>query len=850
MPTIDELAPAQAASDGDLVPVSQGGIARHVTRTQLLAGMQAELAVPSGALLGRSGAGVGPIEVVRVSAPLRLEAGVLSGPARFSPGALPVGSAPGSADLVAVTQGGRDVAVPYGGLMAGLGGLNGIDLSGHGVRAPGADLRPLSEWVGDAVPVEAYGAKGDGLTDDTAAFDRAMRSGRPVRLLGRTYVLTGQWTVTQALSLVGVPGQSVLRRRVVGGGAFISIGGPAFRAYGVVFDAGQLAGDSWGVLVTQVCTEVRIERCVFQGATGATLGSGLTIQARDGLEGAGSGPRVLDCTFRNNQQHGLWVQAAGGALVEGCVAEGNGAYGIALDFNDPAFQQRARRGQVLGCRASGNQRGISIGNFNETNAEPPRWGNAHPDAVGVLVAGNYCAGNAAYGIAVAGVGMQVTGNQIEVGVGASGILATAVRSRVSENVVRGPEAPLLGQFGIDSGGSIDVEIAGNLVQDCAVGINPGGSRGCRVRGNQLCSNVWGVIVYNVETDGHGQNFGIATDGLTIEGNRIALRDGASAGQGGGIYLIDAPQGVAVVDNQIAGGSGTSPSQALWAHTDAVLVRNNGWNNQARMICNPVQVGGLAQVQVPDIIDEAMVTASPAGGIGSIVGQHQAATAGQVVYVRVTAGGTGYRSAAVTITGSGSGAQAVAHVRDGVVIGVALLAGGSGYAGAASVRIDGDGSGASATAQIGVPVPEGRRLRLHCNATVRFRRVGSLPFQDNWTGADITVPAASVVEWVGAWGGWQAVMFTGADYVAPTGDGGLVVRSAAHDVTLRPGGGGQVRIGSEAEPFGCALTLGRGSPEGQVNAPPGSDYRNLDGGVGSTLWIKRIGTGATGWFAVA
>jgi hypothetical protein len=36
----------------------------------------------------------------------------------------------------------------------------------------------------------------------------------------------------------------------------------------------------------------------------------------------------------------------------------------------------------------------------------------------------------------------------------------------------------------------------------------------------------------------------------------------------------------------------------------------------------------------------------------------------------------------------------------------------------------------------------------------------------------------------------------------------------------------------------------------VAAPPGSDYRNLAGGVGSTLWVKQTGTGNTGWFAVA
>ena len=130
------------------------------------------------------------------------------------------------------------------------------------------------------------------------------------------------------------------------------------------------------------------------------------------------------------------------------------------------------------------------------------------------------------------------------------------------------------------------------------------------------------------------------------------------------------------------------------------------------------------------------------------------------------------------------------------------------------------------------------------------RVGSSPFQDNWTGTDILVPQASVVEWVGTWGGWQAVSFPLGDYLAPSGDGGFGVRSVANDVVMRPGGRGRLRVSSDGEPAGFACLLGRGSPAGVVVAPAGSDYRNLDGGVGTTLWVKRAGSDASGWIAVA
>ena len=42
--------------------------------------------------------------------------------------------------------------------------------------------------------------------------------------------------------------------------------------------------------------------------------------------------------------------------------------------------------------------------------------------------------------------------------------------------------------------------------------------------------------------------------------------------------------------------------------------------------------------------------------------------------------------------------------------------------------------------------------------------------------------------------------------------------------------------------------GQGSPEGVVEAPVGTLYTRTDGGVGSTLYVKQVGTGNTGWSA--
>jgi hypothetical protein len=47
---------------------------------------------------------------------------------------------------------------------------------------------------------------------------------------------------------------------------------------------------------------------------------------------------------------------------------------------------------------------------------------------------------------------------------------------------------------------------------------------------------------------------------------------------------------------------------------------------------------------------------------------------------------------------------------------------------------------------------------------------------------------------------------------------------------------------------CGVLNGRGTPEAVVSAPVGTLFRRLDGGAGTTLYVKESGTGATGWRA--
>ena len=783
MPTIDQLEAALATTDADAVMLSQNGVAKRASRAQFLAGLQSQLLMGPTRLLGRTTAGVGAPEAVAIGAGLTLASGLLSATATPSL---------------------------------------------------------------DSVRPEDYGAVGDGTTDDTAAFSAAAGSGKPIRLGARTYIVNGQWTISQAsCTILGVPGASVLRRATqTGNGAWIAIQCADFQAYGVTFDANgvMVNQDSWGVFVASSCASARFTDCGFINAIGSVQGCGLVLQG-----GANATSHIVTgCKFVGNALHGLWVQACAGVRVAACLAHDNGRYGICADFNDPTFQRKVSLLQITENRCWANQRGINVGNFNATNLQPPVWGNANPDAVAILVEGNICHDNSIYGIATAGSLISVVGNLLSNNgvnvVGGGGILANVEYSRIASNIISG-----IGTYGIDVGGSIACDVSDNQIQSPFIGINAGGGTNIRLTANYLqeCS-AWAIVVNNVEADGSGQTFGIASTNTAITNNWIAI-----ASTGSGIWLHDGPQNVLVARNEFLGS--VSADHCLRAETDSYIVDSNRFNFIDRPTINPAALGSRQALVYPDIAENLLVTFAPSG-IQSIVSATQAASLGKISFVRLQTGGTGYTNATVAIGGAGTGGSARAILKDGAIVGFNVLTSGSGYGEIGTsvpINISGNGTGATAVAYAAPPLPDNRRLRISCNTAVAFARVASSPLQENWTLSDLDVAANSDVEWRAIWGTWRASGFCTSDWFTTDQLGGALVRSVGNsDVVLRPAGSGSVRISSDAEPTGVQSLVGRGTPQGVRAAPPGSDYRNLNGGVGMTFWMKQSGLGNSGWVAVA
>lgn len=165
MPTIDDLAPASSASDSDEFIVSQAGTVRKITRVQVLNGVQSQLAVPPGSLLGNCGSGIGTPEVITVGRNLNFNGSTLSAAAApFVINDLPIGTVPSEGDLISMSQAGTAVAVTYRQLLNGIAGIPNINLTQALVTPAGSTtVQTLGQLTAAMLPLSG-GTLTGGLT--------------------------------------------------------------------------------------------------------------------------------------------------------------------------------------------------------------------------------------------------------------------------------------------------------------------------------------------------------------------------------------------------------------------------------------------------------------------------------------------------------------------------------------------------------------------------------------------------------------------------------------------------------------------------------------------------------------
>jgi hypothetical protein len=681
-------------------------------------------------------------------------------------------------------------------------------------------------------------------------LEAAIAAGLPIRLGPKTYVVDGPLSLSSAtcLTLIGVPGQTILRRLTQGSGAnWITLTASLVHIEGIIFDANaSLTGSGNGVMIAASCVRSTFERCAF---TNAVAGNGLVFSTSDPVFARHA---VIGCEAYGNS-NGISCVAADGLTVSACHLHDNTVAGLYVDYVDANHVIKTRLTTIVGNQCWNNEIGIVVGDYATSYATPATITNQTADATICLVSSNICHDNTEYGIVSQGYNILVHGNVVYNNGGSNpnngGILCNSWASSITNNIVTNHQG-----FAIDAGAANFTTISGNLITTSRIGINAGGAQEPRIIGNSIANtNYYAIVIYNNETNASGSPIGVPSVDVSITDNTIDMPSG-----GGGILLIDGPQKVQVARNNFITAPSGDISLCLLPLTNTVTIEDNLLNGSPSVFFSDPSVpgsgnfSGLRSLIYPDVIDAVSIQ-SNSGAVQSLRSLNATNYDDYVTFVSLTAGGNAYSSApTVSFTGGGgSGATATAFITNGAVIGFRMVSLGSGYTSAPTVTLSGGGgSGASAIAYIGIPVPANRRIRVFCAVPVQWAVAGTNPPQFTGSGVAITTPANSEIEWVGRNAGWYASRYQQTDYVQPGSDGSVTLTTPAGDVRIYPSGTGVVRWVSDTQATGCSTMVGSGTPQGVVTAAPGSDYRDLTGAAGSVFWIKQTGTGATGWIAIA
>jgi parallel beta-helix repeat protein len=584
-----------------------------------------------------------------------------------------------------------------------------------------SNARENVEKLRDIVSVRAFGAKGDGSTNDTAAFIAAATSAAALKQMlfipGGTYVV-GNWTPPASLYVYGAGAANTILRRPASASTNDAV---------VNLTAGSVTLENLTVDGNKA-NNALASQCIAITSQGNYTMRGLTVRNAKSVGGFGVGISVSstndetsltqtiieDCVLTGNDSSGISVDECWNIRIEGCRASSNTASGISVANFDTPIEPSSQRSMVIANNfcAGNTDTGIQVAGTTVANIVPP-IGQQQP--YNIIVQGNDCRDNGGYGIVCQGTGINCTGNQT-FGNGsndpvAAGILFNCYHSICANNICISNIF-----FGIDAGGSYESAICDNTcafngnatATPTGIGINVGGSVSVSCDDNTLVNNggqgaATGIQIYCVAYEyGGGGGTPYRTSAVSISNNMISMVASTQVG----IEVRQGGDGLVVQGNLIRG---STSNNAIQIATDSFNCSNNVFLDDI----GGTSIASATTLVVPDWSDTISITGTTA--ITDIKSYSQNAYFEKVAWVEVTNGGSGYTSApTVSFSGGGgSNAAATAYIGSaGTVTGVLLSNYGSGYTSAPAVAFTGGGgSSAAATAQVGVPNRIGRKMTL-------------------------------------------------------------------------------------------------------------------------------------------
>lgn len=423
-------------------------------------------------------------------------------------------------------------------------------------------------WGGILYNVKAYGAKGDGLTDDTVAIQSAINAaavnGGDTFFPSGTYVASGI-TLKSQVNLVGVKKVSALK----------------------------LKNGSTSPLITgNNVSDFSITNLVLDGnKAGQTNASGLDVVSLSSCQNS----IIASCEIKNGYSaHGIELINCHNIDILSNYIHDNGGNGVIytnshyLDIADNEIDHNGQRGISDYGTVTNGSYNIRIQNNQISYSTNEGVGFNFADSVNLTpctiyanVENNQIFNNNEHGIVAKCNYSSIVGNQV-IGNGnnsaTQGIVVQANYTTIAGNLVDSNKG-----VGIDLGNCLRCVISGNLVTS-------NGCLGIEVNSTEDTSVVGNTVLFNNAT-----NYGLAntagiqvhtnnqtgwtgfSQNVTVTGNRVST----GTNQVYGIYVDSSSKYVVISDNAVKGGGNTADIRS-----DSPSVRD---------------VGNITGASEPDII---------------------------------------------------------------------------------------------------------------------------------------------------------------------------------------------------------------------------------------------------------